>query len=389
MLALAVAIVALGGSAAPTTEAPRFSCAADADIVACTRAWRQRVDQRALDFQPELAALESELDGVAEAARGSERRWVEHARAWLRFRQGRYGDAAEILEGLTGPGHHTLAIDPIFHADLGDAYAELGRTAAAQGQWRLALAAADEAQASGWRAEDTEAALQRSISANGAVRQVPDAGTWTGVKLVDLSTIRREGDEATYASIFFEPRDRQDGSAYWTMRHTVNCADGLSRLDEAHYFNAAGEPTTNGTGTRWTPPSNALARHVLKMVCTTPLGGGAWTPPVEPQAFLAAYRQQRDLPIARSPGEETLPKAVYCLGAMELMIEESAATGHVAGPSWFIRDWWSERAQLSDDGAQRALTAVRAAKARDAGAHDTALGACVDEAIAAGAVPGM
>ena len=90
-------------------------------------------------------------------------------------------------------------------------------------------------------------------------------------------------------------------------------------------------------------------------------------------------------------------RAELCSAHIEAFIAEQAeATGMVAGPSWFIRSWWSER--LPEDGTPDALseeqrTALIAAmpgrKASDPVAFQAELGSCIDEAVAAGAVPGM
>jgi hypothetical protein len=92
----------------------------------------------------------------------------------------------------------------------------------------------------------------------------------------------------------------------------------------------------------------------------------------------------------------TLEQAQACRAHMELFIEEVAAeSDHVAGPTWFIRDWWTRQAieaGAPDDGgaALRALKSnleqLRAeAPERFAGGRRR----CVEIAIEAGAVPGM
>lgn len=90
-------------------------------------------------------------------------------------------------------------------------------------------------------------------------------------------------------------------------------------------------------------------------------------------------------------------RAELCLAHMNVMIADAMReSGRVAGPSWFIRDWWQER--TPEPGAPGALTpeqrtaleqAVVERKARDPEGHGAELGSCVDEAIDAGAVPGM
>ncbi|MDP1913577.1 hypothetical protein [Brevundimonas sp.] len=92
-----------------------------------------------------------------------------------------------------------------------------------------------------------------------------------------------------------------------------------------------------------------------------------------------------------------LVRAELCSAHIEaFIVEQAEATGMVAGPSWFIRSWWSAR--LPEDGAPEALsdeqrTALIAAmpdrKAADPEAFGAEREACLDEAIDAGAVPGM
>jgi hypothetical protein len=93
------------------------------------------------------------------------------------------------------------------------------------------------------------------------------------------------------------------------------------------------------------------------------------------------------------PAEPGRPE--LCLAHVNVMIAEAMReTGRVAGPSWFIRDWWEARTSRPDDagaltGEQRtALEASMAErKARDPDAWRAELQACVDEAIEGGALP--
>ena len=90
-------------------------------------------------------------------------------------------------------------------------------------------------------------------------------------------------------------------------------------------------------------------------------------------------------------------RAELCLAHMNAMIAEAQReTGRVAGPSWFIRDWWTAR--LPEEGAPGALDAEQRTrlelslpgrKAADPDKHRGELQSCVNEAIEAGAVPGM
>lgn len=94
--------------------------------------------------------------------------------------------------------------------------------------------------------------------------------------------------------------------------------------------------------------------------------------------------------------DPTLEQAQNCRAHMEIMIEEAARDGgHVAGPTWFIRDWWERQAGEAgapdDDGA--ALASVKlglgAMSTADPERFDAERQDCVDTAIEAGAVPGM
>ncbi|HYD27561.1 hypothetical protein [Brevundimonas sp.] len=89
------------------------------------------------------------------------------------------------------------------------------------------------------------------------------------------------------------------------------------------------------------------------------------------------------------------PRAELCLAHVEAMIAEAGReTGRVAGPSWFIRSWWT--AQLPEGDAPEAWSAERRErlalsmperKAADPDAYTAELQSCVDEAIEGGALP--
>ena len=88
-------------------------------------------------------------------------------------------------------------------------------------------------------------------------------------------------------------------------------------------------------------------------------------------------------------------RAELCLAHVNAMIAQaSRETGRVAGPSWFIRDWWSAR--LPEDGAPGALTAEQRTalelslaerRTTEADDYQTELQSCADEAIDGGALP--
>jgi len=98
--------------------------------------------------------------------------------------------------------------------------------------------------------------------------------------------------------------------------------------------------------------------------------------------------------LAANPDPES-PRAELCLAHVEAMIAEAQReTGRVAGPSWFIRDWWSAR--LPEDDAPGALTAEQRAgleasmaerKTADPEGYRAELQSCVGEAIEGGALP--
>ena len=97
-----------------------------------------------------------------------------------------------------------------------------------------------------------------------------------------------------------------------------------------------------------------------------------------------------------TPDGPTLEQARTCQEHMEIMIGDGAREGgHVAGPTWFIRGWWEQKASEAgapeDDSTELAaaktgLGAMRTAEPERfrAGRQD-----CVDTAIDAGAVPGL
>ena len=90
-------------------------------------------------------------------------------------------------------------------------------------------------------------------------------------------------------------------------------------------------------------------------------------------------------------------RAETCLVQIEtLIVEASQETGRVAGPSWFIRDWWIARlpepgqpGALSEAQRRQAVMDAPARKAVDPEAFAEERRGCITEAIDAGAVPGM
>lgn len=100
--------------------------------------------------------------------------------------------------------------------------------------------------------------------------------------------------------------------------------------------------------------------------------------------------------LALTAADPTLEEAQTCRAHMELFIEDVARENeHVAGPTWFIRDWWTRKAIEAGspedddaivDGLKRDLTTLRA---EHSDRFDAGRRSCVDTAIEAGAVPGM
>ncbi|MEN5169448.1 hypothetical protein ABE444_07775 [Brevundimonas pondensis] len=104
--------------------------------------------------------------------------------------------------------------------------------------------------------------------------------------------------------------------------------------------------------------------------------------------------------LAADPGADAAAKAARaetCLAQIEsLIVEASQETGRVAGPSWFIRDWWIARlpeagqpGALSEAARRQAVADAPDRKEADPQAFAEERRSCITEAIDAGAVPGM
>ena len=92
----------------------------------------------------------------------------------------------------------------------------------------------------------------------------------------------------------------------------------------------------------------------------------------------------------------SLEEARTCQAHMEIMIQDVAREGgHVAGPTWFIREWWAlkaiEAGAPEDDEAElaAAMAGLGAMSVTEPEQFRAERQACVDVAIEAGAVPGM
>ena len=94
--------------------------------------------------------------------------------------------------------------------------------------------------------------------------------------------------------------------------------------------------------------------------------------------------------------DPTLEQAQTCRAHMELFIEDVAReSDHVAGPTWFIRDWWDMKAEAAgapedDDAVIAGLTEdLRTLRTEAPDRFEADRSACIDTAIDGGAVPGM
>lgn len=230
---------------------------------------------------PPLAQSDSEVrvqDADAEAA----------AEARQALADGRYIDAAKLLEPLVAPRHHTLSIRPSWHRDLGLAYAGLGLHRAAQGQYRLARAAAgaDDARF----ADDVSARLAASIAASQDYAAIPDTAAAGGALFVSLAITRR-GDVIRFEAGFAADARGGASGGYSQGEFEIDCARLERRtLVERRYGADGSLERTLGEG-EWAGPPNALSRNLYKLLC-----GTAPRPPAhfDMKALAAEYGAQRD-----------------------------------------------------------------------------------------------
>ena len=93
------------------------------------------------------------------------------------------------------------------------------------------------------------------------------------------------------------------------------------------------------------------------------------------------------------PYPSDLQRAELCRAHVMLLIADAyKEAGRVAGPSWFIRDWWSNKLtdeQLKTERTQAVEAAVSRRRAEAPARFDEERRVCIHEAIQAGAVPGM
>jgi hypothetical protein len=225
----AAALLAAGVAAAP----PPTSGIEDR---AAAFALRSRAGQVAA-ADGDVAALEAQIpDGAQGEA------WTL-ARARLLHLRGRHAEAAALLEPLTRPRHHTRPRWAIVHADLGDAYAALGRSAAAEGQWRVALATESSPDGSGWDPDAVEAKLEAAAAAqDGAAPVVPVTLYPDAIYLIDLASLRRTEAGVRYEKVELLLQD-DDGAAFSRFAREMDCGDEPQvRAEWRRRYGADGRP---------------------------------------------------------------------------------------------------------------------------------------------------
>lgn len=332
----------------------------------------------AASVPPPPAASEGEGEGDA----GTARLAAQAADA------GYPAEAAGILETLVAPRHHMLSILPEWHRDLGRAYVGLGLLDGAEGQYRLALAVAADGEAGALR-EELEALLAKAGSANA----VPDTLGPNGAKYFDLRWVDRGNDKIDFVTAFALPQDDADGAAFTTAIHRADCLALTSQLLGGAAFSHSGKKIRlfgEGEAAR---PANDLADHSLRMICRRdPEMEVKRLPAIDGRALTARYRAQRakrTVPPAQSAQSRDAYDAA-CRAHIEMFVGQLAAEGQVSGPSWQVRDWWDIRTDgVSADRLAAAKSAAAAVASADPAAARAFQQACVQEALARGAVPGL
>lgn len=303
---------------------------------------------------------------------------------------GHPAEAAGILETLVAPRHHMLSILPAWHRDLARAYVALGLPDGAEGQYRLALAGAsdDEARALG---EELEALFAKK----GVAVAVPDTLGPNGAKYFDLHWVDRDHGSIDFATAFALPQDDADGVAFTTAVYRADCVALKTQLLGGAAFSLSGQKLRSfgegeGEAAR---PANDLADHSLRMICRRdPELKVKQLASVDGGTLTARYRAQR---VKRTvpPAHSTQARGAYdaaCRAHVEMFVGQLAAEGQVSGPSWQVRDWWDVRTEeLAGDRLVGAKAAVAALANADPGTARAFQQACVQEALARGAVPGL
>lgn len=297
-------------------------------------------------------------------------------------------EAAGILETLVAPRHHMLSILPEWHRDLARAYVALGLLDGAEGQYRLALSGASDGEA-GALAKELDALLAKA----GTADAVPDTLGPNGAKYFDLRWVDRGNDKIDFATAFALPQDDADGAAYTTATYRADCLALKSQLLGGAAFSRTGETLHSFGEGEAARPGNDLADHSLRMICRRdPETRVKRLPAIDGRTLTARYREQRvkrtvpPAPTARARGAYD----AACRAHVEIFVGALAAEGQVSGPSWQVRDWWDIRTEdFSADRLAAAKSAAAALAKADPGSARAFQQACVQEALARGAVPGL
>jgi hypothetical protein len=297
-------------------------------------------------------------------------------------------EAAGILETLVAPRHHMLSILPEWHRDLARAYVALGLFDGAEGQFRLALAAASDGEA-GALGEELEAFLAKA----GAADALPDTLGPNGAKYFDLHWVDRGSAAIDFATAFALPEDGADGVAFTTATYRADCLALKSHLLGGAAFSRTGEKLRSFGEGESARPANDLADHSLRMICRRdPELKVKKLASIDGRTLTARYRAQRvqrTVPTAPSTQARSAYDAA-CRAHVEMFVGQLAADGQVSGPSWQVRDWWDIRTeQLSADRRAAANSATAALANADPVAARAFQLACVQEALARGAAPGL
>jgi hypothetical protein len=269
-LATAIPVLAASGDGDP------------ADPIVAARMVRERAEQGR-----DLEALERAIpDGASGDA------WTD-ARAWILHRQGRHAEAAALLEPLVRPRHHTLPRWAIVHDHLGDIYAAMGRPAAAEGQWRVALATGTSPEGSGW---DPKAAIARlgAATAEGGAPIVPVMLYPDAVYLLDLAAIQRSDAGVRYEKVELLLADEQ-GRAYSRFGREISC-DGEPRIRvvwRLSYDSLGREIETPPVPDEWHPirHDDPWLHTERRLVCEFPEGTAFGVDDQNDLERLRAYRQ--------------------------------------------------------------------------------------------------
>lgn len=227
-----------------------------------------------------------------------QRAFFAHALGWVRYRQGRIEEAVELWRPITDNRHWLEPVPGLFYADMGDAYADLGRHDAAQSWWRHALAARWRPDDTGWDRTRTERQLAQSIAAHGAAGVLPtqNGSAWAtdeAREVLDLGGLRRDGDRVRY-SIYTLLLEDADGVAWRRTVWEGDCGEPrqLRRAEDSRH-RADGSVTDHSTQDWWieTASLSSLQDTELEMMCATSLDGVARAE-ADPRELLAAYRAE-------------------------------------------------------------------------------------------------